>query len=79
VPSRACGCPEFAEKTKGRLAPGQWADFVVLDRHVTMVKPDEILHARVLRTVVSGKTVFLLNSSGHPVSWKTDSDPRIIE
>ena len=49
---------EFAEKDKGTLAPGMWADFVVLDRDITKVKPAEILKTKVLRTVVAGKTVY---------------------
>jgi predicted amidohydrolase YtcJ len=49
---------EFAEKDKGTLAPGMWADFVVLDRDITRVKPAEILKTKVLRTVVAGKTVY---------------------
>ena len=49
---------EFAEDTKGRLAPGMLADFVVLDRDITRVAPPEILKTRVLRTVVGGKTVY---------------------
>ena len=49
---------EFAENTKGVLAPGMLADFVVLDRDITKVTPPEILKARVLRTVVGGKTVW---------------------
>lgn len=49
---------EFAEKQKGTLAPGMLADFIVLDRDVTKVKPEEILKTQVLRTVVGGKTVY---------------------
>jgi predicted amidohydrolase YtcJ len=49
---------EFAEKDKGLLAPGQLADFVVLDRDLTVVLPAKILGTKVLRTVVGGKTVF---------------------
>lgn len=49
---------EFAEKTLGELLPGEWADFVVLDRDITQVRPEEILLTRILRTVVGGKTVF---------------------
>jgi predicted amidohydrolase YtcJ len=49
---------EFAEKEKGTLAPGMLADFVVLDRDITKVKPEEILKTKVLRTVVGGKTVY---------------------
>jgi predicted amidohydrolase YtcJ len=49
---------EFAESEKGTLAPGMLADFVVLDRDITRIPPQEILGTRVLRTVVGGKTVY---------------------
>ena len=49
---------EFREKEKGRLEPGFLADIVVLDRDVTKVSPQELLHTRVMRTVVGGETVF---------------------
>jgi len=49
---------EFAEKEKGTLAPGMLADFVVLDRDLTKIPPQQILGTRVLRTVVGGKTVY---------------------
>jgi predicted amidohydrolase YtcJ len=49
---------EFAEQKKGQLAPGMLADFVVLDRDITKIAPEEILKTRVLRTVVGGKTVY---------------------
>ena len=45
-----------AEKNKGQLAPGYLADLVVLDRDITKATPQEILHTRVLRTVVGGVT-----------------------
>jgi predicted amidohydrolase YtcJ len=49
---------EFAEKEKGKLAPGMLADFAVLDRDLTAIPPEKILGTRVLRTVVGGKTVY---------------------
>ncbi|HEY1657128.1 MAG TPA: amidohydrolase [Candidatus Sulfotelmatobacter sp.] len=49
---------EFEEKEKGKLAAGMLADFVVLDRDITAALPEQILAARVLRTVVGGKTVY---------------------
>lgn len=49
---------EFAEKQKGTLAPGMFADFVVLDRDLTAIPPTQILGTRVLQTVVAGKTVY---------------------
>jgi len=54
----AAAYAEFAESEKGRLAPGFLADFIVLDRDITKVAPAEILQTKVLRTVVSGKTVY---------------------
>jgi predicted amidohydrolase YtcJ len=49
---------EFMEKEKGTLYPGMLADFVVLDRDLTKIAPEEILKTKVLRTVVGGKTVY---------------------
>jgi predicted amidohydrolase YtcJ len=49
---------EFAEKQKGTLAAGMLADFVVLDRDLTAIPPEQILGTRVLRTVVGGRTVY---------------------
>jgi predicted amidohydrolase YtcJ len=49
---------EFAETKKGKLLPGYLADFVVLARDITAIKPAEILKTKVLRTVVGGKTVW---------------------
>jgi len=49
---------EFGEKEKGKLVPGMLADFVVLDRDVTASSPEKILGAKVLRTVVAGRTVY---------------------
>jgi predicted amidohydrolase YtcJ len=49
---------QFDENLKGKIAPGMLADFVVLDRDITDVRPHDILGTKVLRTVVGGKTVF---------------------
>jgi predicted amidohydrolase YtcJ len=46
------------EKTKGRIAPGMLADFVVLAGDPTRVKPEAIRTIRVERTVLGGKTVY---------------------
>ena len=50
---------ENAEKQKGRLEPGFLADLVVLDRDITKATPQELLHTRVLRTVVGGQTRYV--------------------
>jgi predicted amidohydrolase YtcJ len=49
---------EFQEKEKGKLVPGMLADFVVLDRDITAVSAEKVLGAKVLRTVIGGKTVY---------------------
>ena len=49
---------EFEEKEKGKLVSGMLADFVVLDRDLTAASPEKVLGAKVLRTVVGGKTVY---------------------
>ena len=49
---------EFRETRKGRLEPGYLADFIVLDHDLLEASPQELLHTRVLRTVVGNKTVY---------------------
>ena len=49
---------EGREKSKGRLEPGYLADFAILDHDLLTATPQEILHTRVLRTVLGGKTVY---------------------
>jgi predicted amidohydrolase YtcJ len=48
----------FEEDRKGRLAPGLLADVVLLDRDITTVSMDDVRRARVLRTIVGGKTLY---------------------
>jgi predicted amidohydrolase YtcJ len=47
----------FMEHT-GTLAPGMLADLAVLDRDLRAIAPEDIRHAKVVRTIVGGKTVF---------------------
>ncbi len=49
---------EFEEHRKGTLAPGKFADLVVLSQDVTRVPPEEILATEVLLTMVGGKIVY---------------------
>ncbi|WP_277815655.1 amidohydrolase [Streptomyces exfoliatus] len=46
-----------SEHLHGRLAEGQYADFIVLDRDIFTRPLDELLATRVLRTVVGGRAV----------------------
>jgi predicted amidohydrolase YtcJ len=56
--TQASAFAEFRETVKGRLEPGFLADMVVLDRDPTKAAPQDLLHTRVLRTIVNGETVY---------------------
>jgi hypothetical protein len=49
---------EFAEKEKGSLTAGKFADIVVLDADLFALAPEKLKDARVVSTVVAGKIVF---------------------
>jgi predicted amidohydrolase YtcJ len=61
--TQASAFGEFREKVKGRLEPGYLADLIVLDRDITAASPKELLHTKVLRTVVNGEIVYTAPSS----------------
>ncbi|MBC7776970.1 MAG: amidohydrolase [Phycisphaerae bacterium] len=48
----------FEEKEKGSLMPGKLADIVVLSKDLLHCAPEDILQAKVLKTVVGGKVKF---------------------
>ena len=48
----------FEEQEKGTLAPGKWADFVVLDSDPLRTSSQELAKIEVLKTVVGGEMVF---------------------
>lgn len=49
----------WQEDEVGTLEPGKLADLVVLDRDLRVVDPEHILGARVLRTVLGGRPVYI--------------------
>jgi hypothetical protein len=53
---------EFAEKRKGKLAPGFDADFVLVDRDLYTVDAPAILGTRVRATFVAGKESYRANA-----------------
>lgn len=54
----------FMENESGTLTAGKYADFVVLDRDIMTVAPEEILGTRVVLTVLGGKTVYKNEAPG---------------
>jgi predicted amidohydrolase YtcJ len=48
----------FEESQKGALIPGRLADFVMLERNIFDVAPEEIRDIKVLLTIAGGKTVY---------------------
>lgn len=49
---------EFEGQRKGTLAPGKFADLIVVSQDLTRLSPREILHTQVLLTMVGGKAVY---------------------
>ena len=52
---------EFAEDTKGTIAPGKLADFVVLSADIFNMPPEKIEKAEVVCTIVGGRIVYEKN------------------
>ncbi|MBI4462868.1 MAG: amidohydrolase, partial [Acidobacteria bacterium] len=49
---------EFEESRKGTLAPGTFADLIVLSQDISRLPPREILRTQVVLTIVGGKVIF---------------------
>lgn len=49
----------FAEKKFGSLAPGQRADFLLIDRDISAARPADIRQTQVLETWIGGKRVYV--------------------
>jgi predicted amidohydrolase YtcJ len=50
----------FDENSLGRIAPGYFADLVIIDRDIFAIPPEDIHKARVLRTMCAGETVYMV-------------------
>ena len=48
----------FQENMMGSLAPGRYADFVVLDRDIMQVPASDILKTQVMSTFIGGRSVY---------------------
>jgi predicted amidohydrolase YtcJ len=49
---------EFAEKDKGSLEPGKWADLAVLSQDIFRVPPEELPKTESVLTMVGGHVVY---------------------
>jgi predicted amidohydrolase YtcJ len=48
----------FEEKSKGSLEPGKLADFIVVDRDVLSIPPEQLKDVQVLLTFIGGELVY---------------------
>ena len=48
----------FEEKQKGSLEPGKLADFIIVDRDVLSIPPEQLKEVQVLKTFVGGEIVY---------------------
>ena len=51
----------FMENESGTITAGKYADFVVLDRDIMSVAPEEVLQTNVVLTVLGGRVVYRAN------------------
>jgi predicted amidohydrolase YtcJ len=56
--TRGAAYASFDERDRGTIAPGLLADLTVLDRDLRTIPAPEIRDAKVIRTIVGGRTVF---------------------
>ena len=56
--TRGAAYAGFAEQKIGTLAPGKWADFILVDRDPAKVDPQSLARTEVLETWVGGKKVW---------------------
>jgi predicted amidohydrolase YtcJ len=56
--TRGAAYAGFAEDRIGALEPGEWADFIFLDRDPTTVDPQSLARTQVLETWIAGKKVW---------------------
>lgn len=54
----------FEENIKGSLEKGKLADMVVLSKDIMTIPASEILHTRVVMTILGGQIVYELNTTG---------------
>ena len=71
--TQASAFAEFREHQKGRLQSGYLADFIVLDRDITTSTPQQLLHTKVLHTIMNGEIVYT-STADRPVKPTNGAD-----
>lgn len=66
--TRWAACANFQDTFAGSIAPGKYADFVVLDRDWTSASPQHVLESSVLATYFAGEAVYAA-----PATERTDA------
>ena len=56
--TRDAAYASFAEKQMGGLEPGQWADFILVDRDPAAASPHDLARTQVLETWIAGRKVW---------------------
>lgn len=62
--TRDAAYASFAEARMGGLEPGQWADFILVDRDVAAATPHDLARTRVLETWIAGEKVWQAPAGG---------------
>jgi predicted amidohydrolase YtcJ len=62
--TRGAAYASFSENDYGTLAPGQWADFIIVDQDPTMASPGQLRNTEVEQTWVGGKMMWSRDQAG---------------
>lgn len=64
----------FQEQQLGGLQPGQWADFIVIDRNIFTIEPSQLWQTQVRHTYVAGQLRFSQQTQPRTLDNKTKGD-----
>jgi len=63
----------FAEDRFGTLAQGERADFLLIDRDISMTRPAEIRNIQVIETWIGGKRVYVKGETAPPAAQANET------